>query len=252
MFKEIFSFSGRIRRLEYGLSLLLYIVLYFILIVSWNALYHRAFFFYLATSALVWFYLAQGAKRCHDMGYSAFYQLIPFYFLIMIFQEGDSGSNGYGLNPKDRQWPGYRRPISTLSKLLSIKKSRVKLIGLMSSSVLAYVLCSAVLLEYLSTNELLEYSLTWVLAIPFFFLALLSVYKGKPIRLDSYLVLKQRFLFSAFYFLTLRLYLILFSDTEFKLFSIPLEFLFILIQVGLTWCSYRAYITVFNKTRNQI
>jgi len=48
----------------------------------------------------LWFYLAQGAKRCHDIGNSGFYQIIPLYFLVMIFSEGYGGENEYGNDPK--------------------------------------------------------------------------------------------------------------------------------------------------------
>ena len=46
--------------------------------------------------ALTWRFLGYGAKRCHDLGHSGFYQLIPLYPLIMLFQEGDVGANEYG------------------------------------------------------------------------------------------------------------------------------------------------------------
>lgn len=48
----------------------------------------------------LWILYAQGAKRCHDMDNSGWYQLIPFYMLWMIFKKGDSGSNSYGDDPK--------------------------------------------------------------------------------------------------------------------------------------------------------
>jgi len=50
---------------------------------------------------LFWQFLEYGAKRCHDLGNSGFYQLIPFYGLFMLFQEGDVGANEYGPNPND-------------------------------------------------------------------------------------------------------------------------------------------------------
>ena len=50
---------------------------------------------------LLWFLIAQGAKRCHDRGNSGWYQLIPFYVFWLLFADGESGKNEYGLNPKN-------------------------------------------------------------------------------------------------------------------------------------------------------
>ena len=49
---------------------------------------------------LLWFAYAQGAKRCHDMGRSGWWQLIPFYVFVMLFVEGDHRENEYGPSPK--------------------------------------------------------------------------------------------------------------------------------------------------------
>jgi len=107
MFKNPFSFDGRIRRTEYGLSHLMAIFGLFII----------AFIFGLIggslnadddsiTASLIlvyipyfWFVWAQGAKRCHDLGNSGWWQLIPFYGLWLLFQDGQPGSNQYGENP---------------------------------------------------------------------------------------------------------------------------------------------------------
>jgi uncharacterized membrane protein YhaH (DUF805 family) len=47
------------------------------------------------------FFFAQGAKRCHDMGYNGWWQIVPFFIIWMIFGKGEEGiSNKYGRNPK--------------------------------------------------------------------------------------------------------------------------------------------------------
>jgi uncharacterized membrane protein YhaH (DUF805 family) len=88
MFKNVFSLNGRIRRTEYGLSLLISFVINLI----------TAGFGLILTLPFI---ILQGAKRCHDLGNSGWWQLIPFYSILLLFQEGGKGSNQYGENPKD-------------------------------------------------------------------------------------------------------------------------------------------------------
>ena len=101
MFKKPFSFNGRIRRLEYGLSYLMYVT--FLVIFSLLTKTDPAepsLLYFLVALPLLWFLLAQGSKRCHDRGNSGWWQLIPFYILWMVFADSENGENGYGLNPK--------------------------------------------------------------------------------------------------------------------------------------------------------
>lgn len=101
MFKKSFSFNGRIRRLEYGLSYLFYIVLLVVFsLLTKTDSEKPSLVFFLIDIPLIWFLLAQGAKRCHDRGNSGWWQLIPFYVFWMVFADGKQGENGYGLNPK--------------------------------------------------------------------------------------------------------------------------------------------------------
>ena len=96
MFSNPFSFEGRIRRTEYGLSSIIqYILTQVVFVISVES---PILLFLLIP--ILWFALAQGSKRCHDLGNSGWYQIIPFYGLWLIFQEGESNSNEYGLNPK--------------------------------------------------------------------------------------------------------------------------------------------------------
>ena len=102
MFSRIFSFNGRIRRLEYGLTYLAYCI--------WNVPMRvmpeeqisegYAIFYLVTLLPILWICFAQGAKRCHDRGNSGWYQLIPFYVLWMIFADGETETNAYGVCPK--------------------------------------------------------------------------------------------------------------------------------------------------------
>lgn len=101
MFSQSFSFKGRIRRLEYGLSYIIYSVWYGIISVAVEEESVVGSIICLITFVpAIWFMLAQGCKRCHDRDNSGWYQIIPFYFLWMLFADGDVGDNDYGPNPK--------------------------------------------------------------------------------------------------------------------------------------------------------
>ena len=98
MFKNIFSFRGRIRRLEYALTQIFYgICLYAIEIISRSE--GREFFSILLLIP-IYVLIAQTSKRCHDRGSSAWFMLIPLYGLVLFFFPGDYGPNEYGDNPK--------------------------------------------------------------------------------------------------------------------------------------------------------
>ena len=104
MFKAPFSFNGRIRRLEYGLSFLIYVVVVlgmeFGMISTQSGNGQSSILFLLFIVPCIWFMLAQGAKRSHDLGNSGWFILIPFYALWLLFADSKSGMNEYGPNPK--------------------------------------------------------------------------------------------------------------------------------------------------------
>jgi uncharacterized membrane protein YhaH (DUF805 family)/DNA-directed RNA polymerase subunit H (RpoH/RPB5) len=104
MFKKPFSFSGRIRRLEYGISFIIYFVWYVFIDVaekSPNLSQGTAIVILISLIPMLWFVWAQNCKRCHDRGNSGWYQLIPFYFVVLLFGDGEPGENEYGTNPKE-------------------------------------------------------------------------------------------------------------------------------------------------------
>jgi len=43
--------------------------------------------------------MAQGAKRCHDMGHNGWIQLYPTFFLIMMCDIGHRAENKWGKDP---------------------------------------------------------------------------------------------------------------------------------------------------------
>jgi hypothetical protein len=103
MFKNPFSFNGRIRRTEYGISFIIYLIGYgFIEIMAEGVTGIKAFA--LLWIPLLWFFWAQGAKRCHDLGKSGWWQIIPFYCFWLLFEKGKPWPNEYDVSYKK---PGY-------------------------------------------------------------------------------------------------------------------------------------------------
>ena len=96
MFTAMFSFEGRVRRFEYGFSAISYYIISFIVLEITTEIPAAG----LVMIPVIWFILAQGAKRCHDRCNSGWYQIIPFYIFWMLFAEGDKGLNEYGNPPK--------------------------------------------------------------------------------------------------------------------------------------------------------
>lgn len=122
MFKAPFSFEGRIRRMEYFLSS---IIALFVLSIVYFMCF-AAFFLSIEASSItgsvvgglvgiaayvagVWFGLAQGVKRLHDLdksGWMILLFLVPIvgtvFALYLLFADGTVGPNRYGEDPKNR------------------------------------------------------------------------------------------------------------------------------------------------------
>lgn len=110
IFRRPLSFDGRIRRREYVASFLIYFFWYMLLLPSDDAAsseYSLSDTLFLMTIIpVIWFFIAQSCKRCHDLGHSGWWQLIPCYFLFLLFSDGDRGDNEYGDSPKEEEATG--------------------------------------------------------------------------------------------------------------------------------------------------
>lgn len=111
IFSRVFSFKGRITRMEFLLTHAL-ILLHFSLvgyvanvsmqIASFSigneaagSLYNRLMFFS-GLFIFMWFYTAQGVKRCHDVGWCGWYFYIPFINIPLLFKKPQKKTNRYG------------------------------------------------------------------------------------------------------------------------------------------------------------
>ena len=100
MFFKVFSFKGRIRRTEYGLSCIIFLIVY-ILLMSWFVEANIGDEGGILLIPLFWFYIAFSVKRCHDLNLSGWMFLIPcFNPIALLFAPGRAGDNYYGPNPK--------------------------------------------------------------------------------------------------------------------------------------------------------
>ena len=94
MFKNPFSFQGRIRRLEYGISYLISIFLISV-ISGWDSYFSEILYV-----NVIYFSCAQGAKRAHDIGYTGWLQFIPLTGIVLLFEDSLPQENEYGISPK--------------------------------------------------------------------------------------------------------------------------------------------------------
>jgi uncharacterized membrane protein YhaH (DUF805 family) len=109
LFSTSFSLNGRIGRLEYNLSL----IIYFVFAIAWTqwakhkyqnfSLRITVLDTFLSLFILVitnWFIFSQLVKRCHDISKSAWYIINPLFIIVLPFQKGVLNKNLYGNNPK--------------------------------------------------------------------------------------------------------------------------------------------------------
>ena len=94
MFSSPYNPTGRISRTEYVITAVLYVAADLLLRrhLEGSALA-------ICDIALSVFFFMQGAKRCHDVGISGWWQIIPVTWLWLLVARGHSGHNDYGAPP---------------------------------------------------------------------------------------------------------------------------------------------------------
>ncbi len=104
-----FSFEGRIGRVEYAFLSIIWLIIGFSnyvlnvihsiinsIIDSQYQIMFIDIIDFLFGFIVIWAISATGAKRCHDMGKNGWWQFIPFYFIWLLFAEGEKNDNQYG------------------------------------------------------------------------------------------------------------------------------------------------------------
>jgi uncharacterized membrane protein YhaH (DUF805 family) len=110
MFKNVFTYNGRIRRLEYAFSYVIYLCFYYgaleflnldtnLWIVSSDE--QSKIIMGFICLIIIPFIIIQGIKRCHDIEKSGWWVLVPIFNpLWLLFREGSKGDNSYGVSPE--------------------------------------------------------------------------------------------------------------------------------------------------------
>ena len=93
---SIFYFTGRIGRLQYGLSVVIFLLISsLIFVLEMNGSLPKIsfwIFFYPAIFILI----AQSVKRCHDVGISGWFTLIPIISVFyLLFARGIKNNNNF-------------------------------------------------------------------------------------------------------------------------------------------------------------
>lgn len=101
---SIFSFNGRVGRFVYFAAIYGGIIVFLLPMLILRLIgvdidsQSNIMLVCFCSLLIMYYYIAITirAKRCHDLGHSGWFQLIPLYGVVMLFEAGDSDENGYG------------------------------------------------------------------------------------------------------------------------------------------------------------
>lgn len=241
MFKQPFSFSGRIRRLEYGLTNLFCFIAIGLGTQLANIATVLDTFIFLIIITCYWILLAQGVKRCHDLGSNGLFQFIPLYILIMVFEDGEKQENKHGNPPKSGVFLEQKEPIESSTNQKSNHLIVLEIISTALLSVLILSINNIIFLEF-DTFLILAYLLMSFFS---FFIVLLISYNKKQLPNNNYYLRNQQLTFSFIYYVIIRLYTITFRSAEIHFETIFAELILVAFIFALTYISIGVYSRIF-------
>lgn len=108
VFENYANFSGRARRREYWMFILVNFIVSIILQIIDKmtgltfGVAEMGILRLIYTLAVMIPGIAVGVRRMHDIDKSGWYVLIPIYNIVLFATEGEKGSNQYGADPKNQ------------------------------------------------------------------------------------------------------------------------------------------------------
>ena len=100
---KFFNFTGRLNRKPFIIrSLIVGLPLSFLIELAGELADGSLVVLIIATAIMFMLFISSisiGARRCHDLNHSGWFQIIPFYAFVMLFSKGTTGPNKYGPEP---------------------------------------------------------------------------------------------------------------------------------------------------------
>lgn len=244
MFKNPFSFNGRIRRTEFGISYALSLFFIYGFAFAIEGFNLGGYQLIVLFAASYWFMFAQSAKRCHDLGNNGFYQIIPFYIFVLLFSEGHGRNNKYGADPKLSELQTNEAQLITPTKKLTLPKGkRMETIGSeLLSGILLTTLAVALLSYFLGNDDWIYFSIESILIMAGYLMVLLLSFNMNSLpHLPIYFIV-HRAIFSVGWYVVFLGYEIFSNNlTDLNFAAIGGDLLYILSTFILTYIPYYFY-----------
>lgn len=155
------------------------------------------------------------------------------------FSRREQHENTYGQNPKTKN--------GTEKTNVKEKDYMLKMLVEISSAVLLNILIIAIAMEYLYTSS--GMLLLWIIGavVLCYFIMLLLNYRGFRLTDARKLLFQQRIMYSTVLYVLLRLYTLVFRNSEIDIDNLFFEACLIVIFLGSTYFPYLTYKLLFKK-----